>query len=216
MAITSKPSQQFTSIKEVRDNVLILQDGGLRALMITSSINFALQSEDNQAAILAQFQNFLNSLDFSVEIFMQSRKMDIKPYLAQLEERYHAQPSELMKIQTREYIEFVRAFTENTNIMTKSFFVVVPLGGNQLSLKKGAFQAVNDLIGSKKNKSTAEQSDDFHEQKMQLQQRMAVVEQGLLRCGLRVAHLGSEEIIELFYKLFNPGESDKPMMAQQS
>ena len=127
-ATSAKSSQEFVPIKEVRDGVLVLKDGSLRTILMTSSINFALQSEDNQTAVIIQFQNFLNALDFSVQIFIQSRKMDIRPYLALLEERHKSLENELLKIQTREYIEFVRAFTENTNIMTKTFFIVIPFG----------------------------------------------------------------------------------------
>ena len=214
----AKAAQEFVPVKEIRDGTVVLQDGSLRSILITSSINFALQSEDNQMAIISQFQSFLNSLDFSVQIYLQSRKMDIKPYLALLEERHKAQGSELMKIQTREYIEFIRSFTEGTNIMTKTFFVIVPFSSTIISIKKNPLSAIGDLIGTigkkKKIGDGAQESDTFQENKMQLQQRIAVVDQGLIRCGLRTAHLGSEEVIELFYKLFNPGETDKPIPLQ--
>src|SRR4051812_44355900 len=125
--VQAKAAQDFVPMKEVRDGIIVLKDGSLRTIVMSSSVNFALKSEDNQTAIIAQFQDFLNSLDFSVQIFIQSRKLNIKPYLELLQERYNSQTSELMRIQTREYIEFIRSFTESTNIMTKSFFVVVPL-----------------------------------------------------------------------------------------
>lgn len=216
MPIAAKPAQDFVPIKEVRDGTLVMQDKSLRAVLMTSSINFALQSEDNQIAIVSQFQNFLNSLDFSVQIFIQSRKMDIRPYLALLEERYHAQQTELMKIQTREYIGFVKTFTENTNIMTKTFFVVVPFSAAIASFREGPMKAVGAFMKKTPEKNLeVEKLENFQEAKMQLQQRISVVEQGLIRCGLRVAHLGSEELIELFYKLFNPGETDKPIPLEQ-
>ncbi len=214
MASNVKPAQDFVPIKEVRDGVIVLKDDSLRAILMTSSINFALQSEENQIAIVSQFQNFLNSLDFSVQIFIQSRKMDIKPYLALLEERYKAQESDLMKIQTREYIEFIKTFTESVNIMTKTFMVVVPYSSSVISIKKNPLEAVSDLISKKKGeagKQEQQHKDEFEQNKVQLQQRIAVVDQGLIRCGLRTARLGSEEMIELFYKLFNPGETDKPI-----
>ncbi len=216
MSTNAKSSQDFVPIKEVRDGVAVLQDKSMRAILMTSSLNFALQSEDNQTAIVAQFQSFLNSLDFSIQIFIQSRRMDIKPYLALLEERYRAQESDLMKIQTREYIEFIRTFIEGTNIMTKTFFVVIPYGTSSISLGKNPLEAVTDLFSPKKKSSSPETraSDNFEEQKIQLQQRVSVVEQGLIRCGLRTAHLGSEELVELYYKMFNPGETDKPIPVQ--
>jgi type IV secretory pathway VirB4 component len=204
MADSSKTTQEFVPIKEVRDGVVILKDGGLRALLLASSVNFALKSADEQTSIILQFQNFLNSLDFSVQMFIQSRRLDIRPYLALLEERYKNQFSDLLKIQTREYIEFIRKFTESTSIMSKSFFVVVPYTPAVLSTKKSSLFA-------KKNSTASGTSGDFEENLSQLEQRLGVVSQGLTRCGIRVVQLGTEEVIELFYRIFNPGDTEKPI-----
>src|SRR3989344_2352106 len=106
--IKAKASQEFIPVKEIRDNIIILKDGGMRAIIMTSSLNFALKSGENQQAIIYQFQTFLNSLDFSVQIFMESRRLDIRPYIALLEERYKVQQGDLLKLQTREYIDFVK------------------------------------------------------------------------------------------------------------
>src|ERR1035437_5481300 len=126
MAISAKATQDFVPIKEIRDGVVILKDGSMRSILLASSINFALKSADEQQAVLMQFQDFLNALDFSVQIFIQSRRLDIRPYIALLEQRYKEQATDLMKLQTREYIEFIKNFTESVSIMTKSFFVIVP------------------------------------------------------------------------------------------
>jgi type IV secretory pathway VirB4 component len=209
MATAPKTSQNFVPIKEIRDGVVILQDGSLRALIIASSLNFALKSQDEQNSIIYQFQNFLNSLDFSVQIFIQSKRLDIRPYIALLESRYKEQVTELMKIQTQEYIEFIKTFVENSSIMTKSFFVVVPYSPAQMSSSKNP---LSGIIGAGKNKTaTVAANDQFEEGRSQLEQRVGVVEQGLTRCGIRVAELGTEEVVELFYKIFNPGETEKPI-----
>jgi type IV secretory pathway VirB4 component len=202
-------TQEFVPIKEVRDGIIVLKDGGLRAILMASSLNFALKSADEQESTLFQFQNFLNSLDFSVQIFVQSRDLDIRPYITLLEERYKAQVTELMRIQIREYIEFVKNFTESANIMSKSFFAVVPYTPSIIETRGGA---VRSLISRKKPETASkERSEDFEEHRTQLEQRVSVVEQGLLRTGVRVAQLGTEETIELFYKMFNPGELEKPI-----
>jgi hypothetical protein len=218
MATAPKTSQNFVPIKEIRDGVVILQDGGLRALIIASSLNFALKSQDEQNSIIYQFQNFLNSLDFSVQIFVQSKKLDIRPYIALLEGRYKEQVTELMKIQTQEYIEFIKTFVENSNIMTKSFFVVVPYSPAAMTASKNPLSGIIGGIGGgkagkgdpKKNAAIAA-NDQFEEGRSQLEQRVGVVEQGLTRCGIRVAERGTEEVVELFYKIFNPGETEKPI-----
>lgn len=208
----SKATQEFVPIKEVRDGIVILKDNSMRAVLMTSSINFALKSEDMQQAILLQFQNFLNSLDFSIQIYIQSRRLDIRPYLALLEERYKEQKTDLMKIQTREYIEFVKTFTENSDIMSKNFFVVVPYTPSGLGTgSKNAVNALGGIFGKKTVENQNTKTDTFEENRTQIEQRIAIVEQGLLRTGVRVVELGTEEVIELFYKIFNPGDTEKPM-----
>ncbi|MEK7143549.1 MAG: hypothetical protein AAB756_01850, partial [Patescibacteria group bacterium] len=207
-AQNSKSTQEFVPIKEVRDGVVVLKDGGLRLILIASSLNLALKSEDEQRATISQFQNFLNSLDFSVQIYVSSRRLDIRPYIALLEERLKAQMEDLLKIQIREYIDFVKNFTERSSIMTKNFFIVVPYTQPLLGGKKGF-----SILPSKKG--TAEKKLDdmeaFEEARSQLEQRASVVEQGLSGMGIRVIQLGTEEVVELFYKIFNPGETELPM-----
>ena len=207
MASTPKPAQEFVPIKEVRDGVVVLKDNSMRAILLTSSVNFALKSEDMQEATILQFQNLLNALDFSIQIFIESRRLDIRPYLALLENRYKEQKTDLMKIQTREYIDFIRTFTENTNIMSKSFFVVVPYSPAPINAKGGGIGEMIKNVGGKKSDA----NESFEENRIQLEQRIAVIEQGLLRTGIRVARLGTEEVVELFYKLFNPGTTEKPI-----
>lgn len=212
MAIDAKPTQSFVPIKEIRDGVIVLKDGSLRAILLASSLNFALKSSEEQQSIIFQFQNFLNSINFSVQIYTQSRRLDIRPYIALLEERLKDQVGDLMKMQTREYIEFIKSFTESTSIMTKSFFIVVPYAAPVLGGKDAIKKS---LLGGQKRNKQEEEKASFEENRSQLQQRMEVVEQGLVRCGIRVANLGTEELIELFYKTFNPGDVEKPIHINQ-
>ncbi|MDP3962600.1 MAG: hypothetical protein Q8Q03_01920 [bacterium] len=209
MAVASKTTQDFVPIREIRDGIVILKDGSMRALVLASSLNFALKSADEQNSIIYQFQNFLNSLDFSVQIFVQSKKLDIRPYIALLEERYKEQVTELMKIQTREYVEFIKTFVENSNIMTKSFFLVVPYTPPALTANKNPISHFINKNKGADNKIA--ENAEFDEYRSQLEQRVGVVEQGLVRCGIRVAELGTEEVVELYYKIFNPGETEKPI-----
>ncbi len=208
MALNAKTTQEFVPIKEIKQGVIVLKDGSMRAIVMASSLNFALKSADEQQSIIMQFQNFLNSLDFSVQICIQSRKLDIRPYIALLENRLKEQTSDLLKIQTREYISFIKNFTENSNIMTKTFFVVVPYSPALINTA-----GVPDIFGKKKTdtETTEKKIADFEEHRSQLEQRVGVVTQGLVRCGIRTVELGTEEIVELFYKIFNPGDTEKPI-----
>ncbi len=210
MTAATNATQEFVPIKEVRDGIVMLKDGGMRSILLCSSLNFSLKSEDERNAILLQFQDFLNSLDFSIEIVVQSRKLDIRPYIALLEGQEKIQTNNLMKIQVREYIEFIKSFTESTNIMTKNFFLVVPYSQGLLNPRETGGIASRLGLGTKREQAAATEAS-FDENRSQLEERVSVVEQGLIRTGIRVARLGTEEVVELFYKAFNPGETEKPL-----
>jgi len=202
----SGATQQFVPVKEIRNGVIMLKDGGYRGVLICSSINFGLKSADEQHAITLGFQNFLNTLDFSIQIVVNSRKMDLRPYLALLEEKAPGQKTELMRIQLREYIEFVRSFTDQANIMTKSFYVIVSYAPHV-----SATSAVNFLRRENPTTKNAAAETSFEEDRAQLEQRLTLVSAGLAGTGVRAVPLGTEEVIELLYRSFNPGELENPI-----
>jgi len=204
MALKAKATQEFVPIKEVRDGIVTLKNGELRAIVLANSINLSLKSDDEQRATILQFQNFLNTLDFAIQISIQSRRLDIRPYLLLLEDRYKVQNEPLLKLQTREYIEFIKNFTDTTSIMTKNFFVVIPYTHTVLKSDSN----ILDKIFSKKNKEETKIAEqvDFEEKRSQLEERVAVIQQGLNRCGINSTQLDTEAVVEVFYKVFNPGE----------
>ena len=204
--LNAQATQNFVPISEIRDGIVIMKDGSMRTMLLVSSTNFALKSVDEQSSIIFQFQNFLNSLNFSVQIVVQSRRLDIRPYIALLQNRLKEQTSDLMKVQMREYIKFITGFTDENNIMKKSFFVVIPY--SPATIKKGG-------IGLFGKKNAAQEKASFDEERTQLDQRVSVVEQGIVRCGLRAIQLGTAELVEMYYKLFNPGDVEKPIPVVQ-
>ncbi|MBP9772148.1 MAG: hypothetical protein KBD16_04500 [Candidatus Pacebacteria bacterium] len=211
MARSTPAAQEFVPLKEIRDDIAILKDGSMRAILMVSSINFALKSQDEQHAILAQFQSFLNTLDFSLQIYVQSRRLNIQPYLALLREREPAQDNDLMRVQLREYIGFVENLTNEVEIMTKSFFVVISYTPTTLNLSGGISGLGNVFRTKSSSEADTESLARFDEDRTQIEQRVAVVTQGLSRIGVRTVTLGTNEIIELFYHLFNPSESNKAL-----
>ncbi len=202
--LKAKATQDFVPIKEVRDGIVLLKNGGLCAIVLANSINLSLKSYDEQRAVIAQFQNFLNTLDFQIQISIQSRKLDIRPYLLLLENRMKVQTEPLLKIQTKEYMDFILSFTEQISIMRKNFFIVIPYTPKGINFQSG----ILENLFSKKNRDQIKEAQkiDFEEKKSQLEQRVSVIQQGLSRCGIKSAQLGTEEIVEVFYKVFNPGE----------
>lgn len=199
MPNTQARSQDFVSIRDIRDNVVIQKNGQMVMVLLASSINFALKSYDEQQAILQQFQSFLNTLDFSLQIHMQSRRLNIEPYLAVLSQLEDKQDNDLMRIQLREYVAFIRSFTVDVDVMNKNFFVVVPYTPG-VALGKG----LGILPGKKGGVTLADNT--FEEHRTQLEQRVALVTEGLARVGVRSIILGKDELVELFYHIYNPSD----------
>ncbi|MCH7882800.1 hypothetical protein IIA95_00035 [Patescibacteria group bacterium] len=206
-----KSAQDFVPIREIRDGVVITEDNRLHAVLMASSLNFALRSADEQEAITSQYQNFLNALDFSVQILIQSRRLNIEPYLETLREAEKQQTNELLKIQTREYIEFVRVFVENTKIVSRHFYIVVTFVPAFLGAGgKGIAGIFGGLLGGKKKSARGPAEDEkFEEYKAQLFQRTETVSGTLSSTGVRTVPLETQELIELFYGFFNPGELER-------
>ncbi|TFG35528.1 MAG: hypothetical protein E4H47_01255 [Parcubacteria group bacterium] len=195
-------TQQFLEVDQIREGVLLLKNHSLRGVIMVSSLNFALKSEDEQEAIIYQFQNFLNSLDFSLEIVIQSRLVNITGYLEKLKELEKNQENELLKIQTGEYRNFIKNLVAGGQILSKTFYVVVPFTLIEipgLQQQKGMF---------KKTKEQAQTEDQFQRAKGQLWQRMEFVTMGLKRCGLQCVPLNTAELIELLWSLHHPEEAE--------
>ncbi len=203
MALSAKATQEFVPIQEIREGTIVQKDGGLRAVLAVSSVNLSLKSSDEQIATINQFQSFLNSVEFPVQIVVQSRRLDIRPYLLMLEGKMKEQNEPLLKLQTAGYISFVREFTEQVAIMRKYFYVVVPYDEAVLNSKKGIGGLFSKRSGQEKRR---EEEASFEEKRTQLDERVSVIAGGLESCGVRTERLGTEAVIELFYKTFNPGD----------
>jgi len=191
--MAQKPSQQFLEVEDVREGILILKDKSLHSILLVSSLNFDLKSEEEQQAIIYQFQNFLNSLDFSVQILVQSRRLNITGYLEKLREIEFSQVSDLLREQTREYRNFIQSLVGSGEIYSKNFFVIVPFYLQEIAPTK------KEYFWTKER---------FERAKIQLLQRVEFVALGLRRCGLQCALLGTPEIIELLWALHHPQEAE--------
>lgn len=194
-------SQQFLEIDQIREGVVVLKNKALRGIMMVSSLNFALKSDDEQTAIIYQFQNFLNSLDFSCQIIVQSRRLNITGYIDKLKELERKQENKLLKIQTKEYRNFIESIIAGGTIMSKTFYIIVPFS---LAEVKGE----NPKKMVRKSISPKLTEEEFQRCKTQLWQRMEYLTLGLRRCGLRSVPLSTEELIELFWGLYHPGQAE--------
>jgi len=195
-----RPStQEFLEIKQIRNGVIVLKNNALRAVLMVSSLNFALKTAEEQEAILYQFQNFLNSLDFTCQIVASSRRLNITGYLDKLKELEEKEENELLKLQIKEYHSFIEGLMTGGNVVQKNFYVVVPFTiFEQKGPNKRKLRVFSELT-----------EKDFQRAKGQLIQRVEFVALGLKRCGLQAIPLTTSELIELFWSLYHPLEAER-------
>ena len=198
--ITGKTTQSFLRLSEIKNDTVVMDDGTLRAILAVSSTNFDLKSQEEQNSIIFAFQRFVNSLEFSVQILMQSRKMEIGGYLEKLKKMAEKQTNELLRVQTLEYVEFINRLIENASIMNKNFYIIVPLGTSILPKASGFFSRV---FGNGKSKETKQRLENFEKSKADLDLRAESVLSNLGGMGLKGARLKTEEIIQLYYNSYN-------------
>jgi len=197
----SGATQQFLELDEIKEGVVILKDKTLRGIMMISSVNFALKSEQEQQSIIFQFQSFLNTLDFPLEITMQSKKLNISNYLDKLNQMREAEENQLLKVQIREYGNFIRKIISGGSIMSKNFYATVPFN----------FGELRSVPAQKKQKEESAEiikEERFQRAKSQLLQRMQFASVGLKRCGLQCVALSTAELIELFWGLYHPEKAE--------
>lgn len=203
MATTAPSTQNLVVIKEIRDNVILLKDGSMRVLIEVSAINFELRSEDEQIAIVQNFQRFINSIDFPLQISIISRRLYIDNYLKLATEATGQLDNELLRIQAVEYMKFIKELSSLTNIMSKKFYIVVPFYVFEAPSKTGIIQSIKSSVGSSSN--TKPISDDkFAIYKNQLMQRSEIIFGGLVGLGLKTRLLERDELVQAFYDLYNP------------
>src|SRR3989344_25795 len=199
IAKPTESTQKYLNISEVKDNVLVLRDGSLRAVITVSSTNFALKSEDEQNALTGAFQGFLNSLDFPVQILIHSRILDINGYLEKLQTLASGQTNELLRIQMTEYIEYVGKLVEYASIMSKTFYVIVPYSSSPVT--EGLGGKIKKILNPAAGVAGA--YEDFEKAKVKLEERVNHAVSELGGMGLRSIVLKTGELVELLYMPYN-------------
>lgn len=199
-------TQQAISIAGIKDGVAVLKDGSYRLILQVAATNFALKSEQEQNSIVFQYQSFLNSLHFPIQIVISSRRLDLTPYIAKIEKMSEAQTSEVLKMQTTDYVDFLKKLIEIANIMKKTFYVVIPY--EPISIAKMGL--LDNIFGKKSAFDHLKISDaDYKAHTDQLKERAATIANGLGNMGLHCFQLSTEDLIELFYLMYNPDEASK-------
>lgn len=205
-------TQRYLHIQEIRDDVIILKDGSLRAVLLVSSVNFDLKSEEEQSAIIQSYTQFLNTLDFPLQIVIQSRKFNIDDYLSRLIAIEKKQTNELLRLQTAEYRQYIAELVELADLMSKRFYVVIPFQAHERK-RQNFFQRVRTLIGPMNVLEL--RPDQFASYKDELFKRVDRIIDGLMAVGgLKAAVLDTQGLIELYYQTYNPQTSEQQPMGE--
>jgi hypothetical protein len=202
--IRTGSTQDYLDIDEIKADVIILKNGGMRAVVMCSSVNFGLKSTEEQEAIVAAYQQFLNSLDFPIQIVINSRSMDLSDYLNFIDERYREQKNDLLKIQIAEYKDFIKELVKVSDVMSKHFYVVIPFSPLESKEDNPVSKFMTLFSGSKPIK---QDNTNFQRYKSQLWQRVRHVVNGLAGMSVNAEPLNTQELIELFYTLYNPSST---------
>lgn len=202
-------TQAFLEVQDIREGILLLKNNSIRGILMVSSINFALKSEEEQTAIIYAFQNFLNSLDFFCQIVIQSRNINITPYLDSLKDLEEKQTNALLREQTSSYREFIKNMVIGDVVMTKNFYIVIPYNLMEIFGVKAAAKKSNFFTQRPGGPAQGPIKDDeFQRCKTQLWQRLEYVSMGLRRCGLEAVPLTTPELIELFWSIHHPDQAE--------
>ena len=204
-------TQKYLDIAEFRDDIIIMRDGTIRAVLLVSSINFALKSEDEQSAIIGAYVSFLNNINFPIQIVIQSRELNIDNYIEELQRREKEQTNELLKIQTKEYIQYIGELISMGKIMNKRFYLTIPY--NPITDKHKGFYS--SLIEAFRPATLIKmQEKRFRRYKVEIERRIESCIGGLSSAGLNAVQLDTQSLIELFYNTYNPTTSPNQKLVE--
>ncbi|MCR4307874.1 MAG: hypothetical protein NUV80_04880 [Candidatus Berkelbacteria bacterium] len=199
-------TQQYVAISEIRDDVVVLNDGSIRQVVKVKPVSIELRSQKEQDAVIYQFRSFLNALKFPVQIAIQGRRVDLSRYIAKLQNIGADEQNELIKVQITDYIDFIERLSNEVNIMDRSYYVIVPHNKNPgVSTTKQTW--IDKILGGKKSKDTVYTVQEFEELKVQLEEKTQIVTSRLESLGVQAKKMESAELIELYYNTYNPEES---------
>lgn len=194
-------TQRYLDVLEIKDNVVVLKDGSVRAVLLVASVNFDLKSDEEQTAVISSYVQFLNAIDFPLQIVVQSRKLNIDNYLDKLKVIEKQQTNELLRQQTVEYRQYIQELVQLGDIMSKRFYVVVPYSDMSGRPKKFLARLVDSFSPTNIIHLKQKKFEDF---RSELLKRVEYVMDGLASAGLKSAILDTQSLIELYYSTYNP------------
>lgn len=215
--VNNNSTQNALQIAEIRDGIVIMNDGSFRSVIMAKSINFDLMSPQEREAVEYSYQGFLNSLYFPIQIFIHSQKVDLRPYIQKLDKIRSEHDNMLLALLMEDYIGFMDELSMQTNIMDKKFYIVIPYFAQPdiqkaLTASKNLFSGIGGLIKPKQEQHVVINEVDLEKAKTELRNRVQSVLAGLLQCGVQGLPLDTQELIELYYDVYNPDTATRQQL----
>lgn len=216
--VKSNPNstQNTLQIAEIRDGIVIMNDGSYRSVIMVKSINFDLMSGQEQEAVEYSYQGFLNSLYFPIQIFIRSQRVDLQPYIEKLDKIRTEHDNMLLALLMEDYITYIDELSQQTNIMDKKFYVVVPYFPT-VDVQKALTQSKNFVSGlmglfNSKEQHVVINEAELEKAKTELRNRVQATLSGLMQCGIQGLPLDTQELIELYYDTYNPDTATRQQL----
>lgn len=209
-------TQNTLQIAEIRDGIVIMNDGSFRAVVMVKSINFDLMSPQEQESVEYSYQGFLNSMYFPVQVFIRSQRVDLQPYIARLDKIRTELDNMLLAMLMEDYINYIADLSQQTNLMDKKFYVVVPFfpiteAQKVLTQSKNFLSGLRALFIPQEQHVTINEAD-LTKAKDELRNRVQAVLSGLMQCGVQGLPLDTQELIELYYDTYNPDTATRQQL----
>jgi len=210
-------TQNMLQIAEIRDGIVIMNDGSFRSVVMLKSINFDLMSPQEREGVEAGYQAFLNSLYFPIQIFVRSQKVDIRPYIEKLDKIRTEHDNMLLALLMEDYIQYISELSVQTNIMDKTFYIVIPFFAKvdvqkAITQSKNFFSGLTGIFGKKGNEHVVVNEKDLEDAKIELRNRVQAVIAGLQQCSVPGVPLDTQELIELYYDFYNPDTATRQQL----
>ncbi len=209
-------TQNMLEIAEIRDGVVIMNDGSFRSVIMVKSINFDLMSPQEQEAVEYAYQGFLNSLDFPIQISIRTQRVDMQPYIDKLDKIRTEHDNMLLAMLMDDYINFIDNLSAQTNIMDKKFYVIIPFFPtidevHLASQSKNFITGVIDLFRKPEHHIVVNEAN-LETAKTELRNRVQSVLGGLTQAGIQGLPLDTQELIELYYDTYNPDTATRQQL----
>lgn len=210
-------TQNMLQIAEIRDGIVIMNDGSFRSVIMLRSINFDLMSPQEREGVESGYQGFLNSLYFPIQIFVRSQKVDIRPYIEKLDKIRSEHDNMLLALMMEDYINYIGDISTQTNIMDKNFYIVIPFFAQvdvqkALTQSKNFFGGLTSIFGKKEHQVVTVNEKELEDAKVELRNRVQSVLSGLMQCSVQGVPLDTQELIELYYDFYNPDTATRQQL----